>query len=71
LLGSTDGSLPYSVICDVSNNPASRTGLGYVQSDAQVQYQAINEKFIVNIEGGQTVQVQVQSVPSASGALAP
>jgi hypothetical protein len=64
LLGSTDGSLPFSVVCDTSNNPPSRTGLGYVQSDAQVQYQAINEKFIVNIEGGQTVQVSVQTLPS-------
>jgi phage tail sheath protein FI len=64
LLGSVDGSLPFSVICDISNNPPSRTGLGYVQSDAQVQYQAINEKFIVNIEGGQTVQVSVQTLPS-------
>jgi phage tail sheath protein FI len=64
LLGSTDGSLPFSVICDTSNNPLSQTGLGYVQSDAQVQYQAINEKFIVNIEGGQTVQVSVQTLPS-------
>jgi hypothetical protein len=26
-----------------------------------VQYQAINEKFIVNVQGGQTVQVTVQS----------
>ncbi len=66
LLGSTDGSLPFSVICDLSNNPASRTGLGYVQSDAQIQYQAINEKFIVNIEGGQTVQVQRQILPTTS-----
>lgn len=64
LLGSTDGSLPFSVICDTSNNPASRTGLGYVQSDAQVQYQAINEKFIVNMEGGQTVQVSRQTLPA-------
>jgi hypothetical protein len=64
LLGSADGSQPFSVICDISNNPASRTGLGYVQSDAQVQYQAINEKFIVNIEGGQTVQVSVQTLPN-------
>ncbi len=63
LLGSTDGSLPYSVICDTSNNPSSRTGLGYVQSDAQIQYQAINEKFIVNVEGGQTVQVSHQTLP--------
>jgi phage tail sheath protein FI len=64
LLGSTDGSLPFSVICDTSNNPSTRTDLGYVQSDAQVQYQAINEKFIVNIEGGQTVQVSRQTLPS-------
>ncbi len=69
LLGSTDGSLPFSVICDPSNNPLARTGLGYVQSDAQVQYQAINEKFIVNIEGGQTVQVQRQTLPGTPGSL--
>jgi phage tail sheath protein FI len=64
ILGSTNGAQPFSVICDTSNNPASRTSLGYVQSDAQVQYQAINEKFIVNMEGGQTVQVSVQTLPS-------
>jgi phage tail sheath protein FI len=64
ILGSTDGSLPFSVVCDTSNNPASRTSLGYVQSDSQVQYQAINEKFIVNMEGGQTVQVSRQTLPS-------
>ena len=63
LLGSTDGSLSFSVVCDTSNNPSSRTSLGYVQSDAQVQYQAINEKFIVNMEGGQTVQVSRQTLP--------
>jgi len=65
LLGSADGTLPFGVICDASNNPASRTGLGYVQSDAQVRYQAINEKFIVNMEGGQTVQVSRQTLPDA------
>jgi len=68
LLGSTDGSLPFSVICDTSNNPFTRTDLGYVQSDAQVQYQAINEKFIVNIEGGQTVQVSRQTLPAGQTA---
>lgn len=70
LLGSTDGAVPFSVVCDASNNPLARTGLGYVQSDAQVQYQAINEKFIVNLEGGQTVQVQRQILPTTPGALA-
>ena len=52
LLGSVDGTMPFTVICDTSNNPLSRTSLGYVQSDAQVQYQSINERFIVNVEGG-------------------
>ena len=64
ILGSADGGLPFSVVCDQSNNPPSRTGLGYVQSDAQIQYQAINERFIVNLEGGQTVQVTRQTLPS-------
>jgi hypothetical protein len=63
VLGSVDGSPPFSVICDLSNNPLSRTSLGYVQSDAQVQFQGINEKFIVNVEGGQTVIVQSQVLP--------
>lgn len=61
---SAAGQLPFSVICDGSNNPPSQTSIGYVQSDAQVQYQGINEKFIVNVEGGQTVVVQQQILPS-------
>jgi len=69
LLGRRDGSLPFSVICDPTNNPLERTGLGYVQADVQVQYQAINEKFIVNLEGGQTVAVARQTLPTTPGAL--
>lgn len=61
LLGSTDGKLPYSVVCDITNNPLSRTGLGYVQADVQVRYQAINKKFIINLEGGQTVTITQQN----------
>lgn len=57
ILGSLDGSLPYAVVCSASNNPLSRTALGYVQADVQVQYQGINEKFIVNLQGGQGVSV--------------
>ena len=68
LLGSLDGSLPFSVICDQTNNPLSRTSLGYVQADVQIQYQGINEKFIVNVEGGQTVQVSQQTLPGGQPA---
>ena len=47
----------FSVVCDLSNNPQSRTALGYVQADVQVQYLGINEKFIINLQGGTTVQI--------------
>jgi hypothetical protein len=55
---------PFGVICDTSNNPQSRTALGYVQADCQVQYMAINEKFIVNLEGGTTVTINKQTTSS-------
>ncbi|GAN55578.1 tail protein [Tanticharoenia sakaeratensis] len=57
ILGVTNGALPYAVVCDASNNPASRIAQGYVQADVQVQYQGINEKFIVNLQGGASVSV--------------
>jgi hypothetical protein len=59
-----DGGLPFGVICNIgpgTNNPPERTKLGYFQADVQVQYMAINEKFIVNLEGGQTVTVNRQT----------
>lgn len=66
ILGSVSGGLPFAVVCDASNNPSSRTALGYVQCDVQVQYQGINEKFIVNVDGGQTVQVQSAALTVAA-----
>lgn len=41
-----------------TNNPLSRTALGYLQADCKVQYQAITEFFIVNLQGGQSVVIQ-------------
>lgn len=64
LAAGIDGATPFSVICDLSNNPNDRTGLGYVQADVQIRYQAINEKFIINLEGGQTVEIRRQTTPS-------
>jgi len=60
-----DGGLPYSVICNLgpgTNNPPERTKLGYLQADVAVQYMAILEKFIVNLQGGQTVTVKRQTL---------
>ncbi len=64
ILGVLGGVIPFSVVCDSTNNPPARTGLGYVQADVQIQYQSINEKFIINLEGGQTVQIARQTLPS-------
>jgi len=61
VLGSVDGTTPYAVVCDSSNNPQSRTSLGYVQADVQVRYQGINEKFLVNLQGGQSVTISTAS----------
>ncbi len=64
ILGSVDGTLPYAVVCDASNNSQARTSLGYVQADVQVRYQGINEKFIVNLQGGQSVTVSTSGSQS-------
>jgi phage tail sheath protein FI len=66
LLGSTDGSRPFAVLCDTANNPQTRLALGYVQADVQIRYQGINEKFLVNLDGGTSVLVSTSSV-AASG----
>ena len=57
ILGSVTGAIPYAVVCNSTNNPQSRTSLGYVEADCQIQYMGINEKFIVNLQGGETVTV--------------
>lgn len=57
ILGVQNSELPYRVVCDSSNNPQSRTALGYVQADVAVRYQGINEKFVVNLQGGTSVTV--------------
>lgn len=56
---------PYGVKCDPSNNPSDRVGLGYLQADCQVQYLAVVQFFIVNMEGGQSVNVTIGQTQSA------
>lgn len=57
----------FSVKSDATNNPQSRTALGYLQADVQVQYLGINEKFIINLEGGTTVQIVSQGTVVGAG----
>lgn len=55
----------YSVVCDLSNNPLNRQALGYMQADVKVRYLSVVEYFIINLEGGQSVQINRQSVALA------
>lgn len=56
-----NGNLPFSIVCNASNNPAERVALGYLQCDVQVRYAAVVRHLIVNLEGGQGVTVTVQN----------
>ena len=64
-IGTADGSAAFAVVLDDSNNPPARVALGYMQADVQVVYLSIIEKFLVNIEGGQSVQVVSQGATPA------
>lgn len=56
-IGNSEGTTPFKVTLDISNNPQSRVALGYMQADCQVQYLGIIEKFLINVEGGVSVQI--------------
>ncbi|HHA2250070.1 TPA: phage tail protein [Enterobacter ludwigii] len=55
----------FTVKLDKSNNPASRVALGWEQIDVRVTYLSIITKLLVNVEGGQSVNVNVVSSSSA------
>jgi hypothetical protein len=50
-------SQDHDIKLDLSNNPFSRTALGYLQADVKVRYFAITEVFLINLEGGQSVRI--------------
>lgn len=66
MIGTPDGSVAYQVTLDNSNNPQSMVALGYQFAYCKVIYLSVIRYFIVDLEGGQTVNI----TPSlSSGAL--
>jgi hypothetical protein len=56
----------FKVVLDDSNNPPTRVALGYQQADVQVRYLSVIEFFIINLQGGQSVEItKVQTQPVA------
>jgi phage tail sheath protein FI len=58
MIGNPAGTIPYSTKCDNTNNSSSREALGYMQIDVKVQYLAVIDYLIINLEGGSIVQIQ-------------
>jgi len=56
-IGSSDNSIPYSNEIDAANNPQSRVALGYLQANTQIKYLSVIEFFLINLEAGQSVQI--------------
>jgi hypothetical protein len=57
---SPNGDLPFSVVNDIGPgtiNPPEQTKLNIFRASVQVQYDAINEKFVIDYEGGVSVNV--------------
>ncbi len=51
----------FTAVMDATNNPQNRVALGYGQMDVRVQYPGILEKFLLNVEGGASVQIVRQT----------
>jgi hypothetical protein len=64
MIGDVNGGPAFQVILGSSNNPMSRVALGYQQADVKVVYLSIVEKFIINVEGGTSVQINRASTQS-------
>ena len=65
MIGNAQGTPPYSVQIDDTNNIPSRVALGYMQADVKVQYLSVIEKFLINVEAGQSVLINRQTTQLA------
>lgn len=58
MIGNVNGGPAFRVILDDSNNPFDRVALGFMQADVQVTLFSIIQQFVVNLQAGQSVQIQ-------------
>jgi hypothetical protein len=54
---------PWSVVCDLTNNPPNLQALGYLFLYWQVRYLNVIRYFVVKFQGGGNVTVEVQNTP--------
>jgi hypothetical protein len=63
MIGAVNGGGAFKTVLDATNNLSSRVALGYMQADVQVVYLSVIEKFLINVEGGQSVVVRQSTQP--------
>lgn len=63
--------IPWSVQCDLSNNPPNLQALGYLFLYWQVRYLNVIRFFVVKFQGGGNVTVTSQSTPPSPQQFAP
>jgi hypothetical protein len=63
MIGDANGGPAYSVTINNENNPPSQVALGFLNVYVQIKYLSIVRFFIISIEAGQSVTVNVQNSP--------
>lgn len=63
MIGDPNGGPAFSVVIDATNNPDARVALGYMQADVQVKYLNVVRYFLINVEGGGSVNVVTSANP--------
>lgn len=67
LIGNADGTQPWQVVLNDSNNPPAQVALGYEVISIKLQYLSVIEYLFVNLEAGQTVSIQTQTQVVGNG----
>jgi uncharacterized protein len=67
MIGTVDGSDPFQVTLDTSNNPQNLVALGYQFAYVKVVYLSVIRYFIIDLEGGQTVTILNQLPTGITG----
>lgn len=68
LIGTADGTPCYQIVLNDSNNSFSQVSLGYQYAQVQVTYLSVIRYFVIDLQGGQTVQI---NTTSATGTVSP
>jgi uncharacterized protein len=64
MIGNSLGTTPYSVSINAALNPPSQIALGNLQVSVQVQFLAVIEQLLINVQGGSSVQIASVGVSS-------